>query len=258
MTDNKARGKLPRHWAAVVFLCECICMWLHSENICFHWKSTNIWGPVLVLPTPAFPGEAADRSTMDMKEVRGDIKSQRHDGLAPCHGANVSRPHHWFPVRQMTFWQGNSVNVWMVGWPRICKLCRRLSFLLWCSAWRPRLGMIQLGTSQDSNPNAYFNKVSVFVHGWLHIRRGQHLRAQHSIGHVCETRTAFHVAVCLNRITHCNMKARWEFQSLIDNTLSFYSFWFLIQHKLETVTIWHTYQLMTERKQSMDILMQKS
>lgn len=169
-----------------------------------------------------------------------------------------SRPHHWFPVRQMTFWQGNSVNVWMVGWPRICKLCRRLSFLLWCSAWRPRLGMIQLGTSQDSNPNAYFNKVSVFVHGWLHIRRGQHLRAQHSIGHVCETRTAFHVAVCLNRITHCNMKARWEFQSLIDNTLSFYSFWFLIQHKLETVTIWHTYQLMTERKQSMDILMQKS
>lgn len=110
--------------------------------------------------------------------------------------------------------------------------------------------MIQLGTSRDLNPNAYFNKVSVFVHGWLHIRRGHHLRVQHSTGHVCETRTAFHVAVCLNRITHCNMKPTWEFQSLIDNTLSFYSFWFLIQHKLETVTIWHTYQLMTERKQS--------
>lgn len=54
------------------------CTWLQSENICFHWKSTNIWEAVLILPTPASQSEAADTSTIDRKEEREGIKSRWH------------------------------------------------------------------------------------------------------------------------------------------------------------------------------------
>lgn len=108
ITNNRAVGKLPRHWIAIVhvWMCECVCMWIHSEDICFQWKSNTC------LP------ERSSRHIHNGREGgEGDIKSQWHVGLAHCRWGNVS---------------GVSTNVFLAGrfcecldgWLTICKLCR--------------------------------------------------------------------------------------------------------------------------------------